>query len=111
MMVTTGGRGTSVERSSALSNNPSSTSDSARRFLFLGLSDLRARKCSDRHLRLGLVLAAEPLLGFLLGLALGFIVVSPAIVLLALARLGGLALGALDRFAHLTDLCLLLGDL
>ena len=34
-----------------------------------------------------------------------------AIVLFALARFGGLALGALDRFAHIADFLLFLGDL
>src|SRR6185436_8510080 len=82
------------------------------RCLFLlGFGDLRARERSDSQLRLGFFLAApEPLLGLLLGLTFGFVFVPPAIVLFALARLGGFALGALDRVAHLTDVRLLLGD-
>src|SRR5436190_2246462 len=55
--------------------------------------------------------AAEALLGDFVGPALGFLVVTAALVLSALARLGGLALGALDCVALLTDLRLFLGDL
>src|SRR4029077_3452791 len=56
------------------------------------------------------LVVAESLLGFLLGLALGFLVVTAAIVLVALARLGGLALGALDRVARVAAERLRLGD-
>ena len=56
-------------------------------------------------------LAAETLLGDFVGLALGLFVVAAAVFLGALARLGGLALGALDRVALLADFRLFLGDL
>src|SRR3981189_769578 len=50
--------------------------------------------------RLGLrLVVAEALLGFLLGLALGLVVVTAAIFLIALARFGALPLGPLDRRA------------
>src|SRR5262249_15266451 len=65
----------------------------SRRFFLLGLERCRARAGGG-----ALFLLAEALLGFQLGLALGFLVVAAAILLLALARLGGLAL---DLFAAL----------
>ena len=46
-----------------------------------------------------------------LGLALGFLVVFAALLLLALARFGGLALGTLDRFAARAPAGLFLGNL
>ena len=46
-------------------------------------------------------LLAEALLGDLVGLALGLVVVLAALVFLALARFGGVALGLLDGFALL----------
>src|SRR5207248_549777 len=71
------------------------TARAPRRLLFLGLQR-GAGPGQPRTLRLFL---AEPLLGFLLGLALGFLFVSPAVLLLALARFGGFALQFLTAFA------------
>src|SRR5438045_7910952 len=59
-----------------------------RRFLVIGFG---YRTSSAGFL--GLVLA-ETLLGFLLGLALGFFLVTPAVFLVALACVGGVAFGA-----------------
>src|SRR6185295_13026949 len=58
-----------------------------------------------------LFLAAEALLGDFVGPALGLFVVAAAILLEALARLGGLALVAFDRVAFGADLRLFLSDL
>ena len=97
------GRGT---RRSAADAAPRRTA-----IVVLGFGGQRAR---DRRRRpdLGLFfLAAETLLGDFVGLALGLFVVAAAIFLGALARLGGLALGAFDRVALGADLRLFLGDL
>src|SRR3954453_1184035 len=62
-------------------------------------------------LGLGFFLAAETFLGDFVGLALGLFVVPAPLVLGALARFGGIALGALDGVALGADLGLFLGDL
>src|SRR5215203_1342084 len=67
----------------------------------------RARRLSCTT-RFGL---AETLLGDLVGLALGLVVVTAAIVFLALAGFGSLTLDALDRVALGADLRVFLGDL
>ena len=75
-------------------------------------SGVIVRAIGGRRDDLGLFfLAAEALLGDLVGLALGLLVVAAAILLGALARFGGLALGAFDRVALGADLRLFLGDL
>ena len=75
-------------------------------------SGVSLRAIGAAGLRLGLFfLAAETLLGDFVGLALGLFVVAAAIFLVALARFGGLALGALDRIALGAALRLFLGDL
>ena len=76
-----------------------------------GRERARDRRRGRRSWPCGLFLAAEALLGDLVGLALGLFVVAAAIFLGALARLGGLALGAFDRVALGADLRLFLGDL
>src|SRR5262249_51645536 len=70
---------------------------------------LGAQRRRRAGLRFGLVLA-EPLLGFLLGLAFGLFVVTPALFLLALARFGGVALSALAAFAIGAPARLFLGN-
>src|SRR4029078_6928987 len=66
--------------------------DHARAFGFFFRFELRAHA---RRFRRGLAFA-EALLGDLVGLLLGFVVVLAALVFLALARFGGLALGPFD---------------
>src|SRR5450631_3989919 len=56
-------------------------------------------------------IVAETLLCDFAGLALGFLVVLAALVFLALARIGGFALGLVDDFAALATARLFLGDL
>src|SRR5205085_5628549 len=73
----------------------------------------RRQRAGRRHtsaLRSRLFLA-ETLLGDFVGLSLGFFVVAAAIFLAALARLGGLAFGALDRVARRANARIFLGDL
>src|SRR5262249_52838159 len=64
------------------SGGPCGTAGTARawRFILLSLGNLGAGERSNRELGLDLFLAAEPLLGFLLGLALAFLVMPTAIV-------------------------------
>src|SRR5262249_58339647 len=57
------------------------------------------------------VLLAETLRGLLLGLELGLEVVFAALLFVDLARLGGLAFGALGGLAHTADKRLLFRDL
>ena len=79
--------------------------------VFVGFERERARARPRLQPRLRFV-AAEPLLGDLVGLALGFFVVPAALFFVALARFGGLALGALDApRAARGCLRLFLGDL
>src|SRR3984957_8374939 len=61
--------------------------------------------------RSGRGVLAETLFGLLLGLELGLLVVALAILFAPLARLGGLALGALGGLARDAHMGLLLGDL
>src|ERR1019366_6246279 len=68
----------------------------------------------ERHAartRLPDFILAQTLLGDFAGLALGLLVVLVALFLLALARIGGFALGLVDYFAALAAACLFLGDL
>src|SRR5664280_1564644 len=68
----------------------------------------------ERHAartRLPDFILAQTLLGDFAGLALGLLVVLVALFLLALARIGGFALGLVDHFAALAAASLFLGDL
>src|SRR5262249_53299504 len=79
----------------------------ARRLLFVGLE----RGAGQAEHRLGLCFVlAEPLLGFLLGLALGLFVVAAPVLFLALAPFRCLALQPLAALALGAPVRLLLGD-
>ena len=68
-----------------------------RRFVVVGFlyGDGGARSCAPLG-RAACFFGAEPFLGFLFGLALGFFVVAVAFFFLALARFGGVALDLVD---------------
>src|SRR5450755_1799543 len=85
--------------------------------LFRRRATRRSRTCRGRTRGAGTArlrrpfIVAETLLGDFAGLALGFLVVLAALVFLALARIGGFALGLVDDFAALATARLFLGDL
>ena len=89
----------------------------ARALLFIGFLNRSARAGRNRGNQgcrrrggLGLLVLAEALLGFGLRLALGLFVVAAALVLLALARLGGLAFDLLAGFPLVAPARILFGD-
>ena len=81
------------------------------RLLIRRLHGCRARCERAGQPGLGFLVAAEALLGFQLGPLLGLVVVPAALVLLALAGLGGLAVPALDGVPGLANARVFLGDL
>src|SRR5262249_12566094 len=82
------------------------TAACAWRLVLVGLERRpRARPCRRR------ALLAAALLGLLLGLELGLEVVFAALLFIGLARLGGLAFGALGGVAHTADKRLLFRNL
>src|SRR5262245_24718081 len=85
-----------------------SASDSPRRLFVIGFEH-RPQPGNGRYLRLGFFLA-KALLGLLFSLALGLFLVLAAILLVALARFGGLAVDALALKLDDAALRLLLGD-
>ena len=96
------------------------SADGSRRLFLVGLLDggphIDRRgggrcRCRCRRRGLGLLVLAEPLLGFGLGPALGLVVVAAPLVLVVLARLGGVAFHTLAGFALVAAARLFFGDL
>jgi hypothetical protein len=101
-------RNATARRFRSRSRNAGRAHAAARRpaIIIVGLRRNHARALRTRGFFL-----AEALLGDFVSLALGLLIVPAALFLGALARLGGLTLGTLDRVALRADLRLFLGNL